>query len=161
LVAGPLSVVGVGFLYASDAPSVVLKATLVHTIVIFVIAFPLLPVVGPAAIGIGSLTGAVVDAMIMSRAIQRRSSSRPLEGLLPTLAVAAVAAASGLAVSAVGPPGLVTGIEAGASAAAVYLAIMAVVRRAVMVDTFGLIADAVRSALSREPKLTPVAGDPA
>jgi O-antigen/teichoic acid export membrane protein len=150
LVAGPLSVVAVGFLYASDAPGVVLRATIIHSLVLFAVAFPLLPVVGPAAIGIGSLSGAIVDAAIMARAIQQRSSSRPLEGLLPTVAVALVAAAAGLAVSAASGPGVLAGIEAGVVAAAVYLGVLTIVRRSVLADTIGLIRDAVRSGLSRE-----------
>jgi O-antigen/teichoic acid export membrane protein len=158
LVAGPLSVVAVGFLYASDAPSVVLRATIIHSAVLFAVCFPLLDVIGPAAIGIGSLAGAIVDAAIMARAIQRRSTSRPLEGLLPTLAVAAVAAGAGLAVSALGPSSVLTGILAGLTAAAVYALIIAVARRSVARDTLKLIGDAVRSGLARDAKPA-VAGD--
>ena len=90
LVAGPLSVVAVGFLYASDAPSVVLRATILHSLALFAVAFPLLPLVGAQAIGMGSLAGAIVDAgdhgprdpaalelARRSRACCRRSPSRP------------------------------------------------------------------------------------
>jgi O-antigen/teichoic acid export membrane protein len=150
LVAGPLSVVAVGFLYASDAPSVVLRATILHSLMLFAVAFSLLPVLGPMAIGMGSLSGAIVDAAIMAHAIQQRSSSRPLDGLLPTLAVAAVAGAAGFAVVAVSGPGVLTGIEAGLAAAGVYTAVLALVRRAVVLDTLKLIGDAVRSGLTRE-----------
>jgi O-antigen/teichoic acid export membrane protein len=153
LVAGPLSVVAVGFLYATGDPSVVLKATILHSLVLFAVAFSLLPVVGPAAIGMGSLSGAIVDAAIMAHAIRQRSTSRPLDGLLPTLAVAAIAAAAGLAVSAASGPGVLAGIEAGLVAAGVYGAVMTAVRRAVVLDTVRLIRDAVRSGLSRETAL--------
>jgi O-antigen/teichoic acid export membrane protein len=147
LVAGPLSVVAVGFLYASDAPGVVLKATIIHSLVLFAVAFPLLPVVGPAAIGIGSLAGAIVDAAIMATAISRRSSSRPLEGLLPSVVVGVIAAGAGLAIAAAGS-GVLAGIEGGLAAAGIYVAVLAVVRRAVVLDTLGLIGGAVRSALA-------------
>jgi O-antigen/teichoic acid export membrane protein len=159
LVAGPLSVVAVGFLYATNAPSVVLKATIIHSLVLFAVAFPLLPLVGPAAIGIGSLSGAIVDAAIMARAIRVRSSSRPLDGLLPTIAVAVVAGGAGLLVSELSGPGVLAGIEAGLTAAAVYVGVLTVVRRSVMADTIGLIRDAVRSGLGRESALT-AAGEP-
>jgi O-antigen/teichoic acid export membrane protein len=159
LVAGPLSVVAVGFLYASDAPSVVLWATVVHSLVLFAVAFSLLDVVGPAAIGMGSLSGAIVDAAIMARAIRKRSSSRPLEGLLPTLAVAAGAAAAGLTVSQALGSGPLSGIAAGLTGAVVYVAVVAVVRRAVLVDTVRLIGAAVRSGLTRERPLA-AAGEP-
>ena len=157
LVAGPLSVVAVGFLYASDAPSVVLKATIAHTLVLFAVAFPLLDPIGPQAIGMGSLAGAIVDAAIMAHAIRTRSSSRPLEGLLPTVGVAVIAGAAGLAVSSAGSHGVLAGIEGGAVAALVYVLLLALVRRAVMLDTLHLISGAVRTGLSREPALTPAA----
>jgi O-antigen/teichoic acid export membrane protein len=155
LVAGPLSVVAVGFLYACDAPGVVLRATILHSLALFAVAFPLLPVVGPAAIGMGSLTGAIVDAAIMSRAIRQRSSSRPLDGLLPTLAVAAVAGGAGFAVAEWAGSGLFAGIEAGLAAALVYAAVLATVRRSVAEDTLRLILGAVRTGVTRESKLAP------
>jgi O-antigen/teichoic acid export membrane protein len=150
LVAGPLSVVAVGFLYASDAPGVVLRATILHSLALFAVAFTLLPVLGPMAIGMGSLTGAIVDAAIMARAIQARSTSRPLEGLIPTLVVAAIAGAAGFAVLEISGPGVVTGIESGLVAAVVYIGVLTAVRRAVMLDTLKLIGDAVRTGLTRE-----------
>jgi O-antigen/teichoic acid export membrane protein len=155
LVAGPLSVVAVGFLYASDAPSVVLKATLIHTAVLFAVAFSLLPVLGPEAIGMGSLSGAIVDAAIMAHAIRARSTSRPLDGLIPTVAVAIVAGAAGLLVSSAAGHGVISGIEGGLVAATVYVAVLGAVRRAVLIDTLGLIAGAVRSGLSRDTGLAP------
>jgi O-antigen/teichoic acid export membrane protein len=157
LVAGPLSVVAVGFLYACDAPSVVLKATIVHTAVLFAVCFSLLPVIGPQAIGIGSLAGAIVDAAIMARAIQQRSSSRPLEGLIPTVIIATVAGAAGLLVSAAGGHDVLSGIEGGAVAAGLYLVLLGLTRRAVVLDTLHLIGSAVRTGLSKEPALTPAA----
>jgi O-antigen/teichoic acid export membrane protein len=158
LVAGPLSVVAVGFLYASDAPSVVLKATIAHSLVLFAVAFTLLPSVGPAAIGMGSLSGAIVDAAIMARAVQNRSSCRPLEGLLPTVAVAAIAGAAGFAVLEAGGQGVLTGVEAGAVAATVYAVVLTLVRRSVVVDTVRLIGGAVRSGVTREAPLATDAG---
>jgi hypothetical protein len=143
-------VVAVGFLYACDAPGVVLRATILHSLALFAVAFSLLSVVGPMAIGMGSLSGAIVDAAIMARAIQLRSTSRPLDGLLPTLAVAAVAGAAGAAVLVLSGPGVLTGIAAGLTAAIVYTGVLTLVRRAVMLDTVKLIGEAIRSGLTRE-----------
>ena len=150
LVAGPLSVVGVGFLYAGNEPSVVLKVTIVHTIVVFAVALPLLPSVGPEAIGMGSLSGAIVDAAIMATAIARRSSARPLQAHLPTLAIAAPAALLGMAVTATAGSGLIAAVAGGLAAAAAYLLSMALFRRAVLVDTTRMVVQAVRSGLTRE-----------
>ena len=149
LVAGPLSVVAVGFLYAGNEPSVVVKVTIVHTIVVFAVALPLLPTVGPEAIGMGSLSGAIVDAAIMATAIARRSAARPLRAHLPTLVIAAPAALIGMAVTAGAGTGLVAAIAGGLAAACVYLLTMTLVRRAVLVDTARMIIQAVVAA-SRE-----------
>jgi O-antigen/teichoic acid export membrane protein len=153
LVTGPLAVVAVGFLYSVDAPSAVLKATLLHTLALFAVAFSLLPVLGPEAIGIGSFTGAVVDTLLMARAMHARSTARPLKAMWPTLAAAAPAAAAGMAVTAAAPAGLVGALAGGLAAAGIYLAILALFRRALLAETMRLVADAVRSGLRREASL--------
>ena len=102
LVAGPLSVVAVGFLYASDAPGVVLRATIIHSLVLFAVAFSLLPVIGPAAIGIGSLAGAIVDAAIMANAISRAAARARSTGLLPVSVRRRARGGAGLAIAAAG-----------------------------------------------------------
>jgi O-antigen/teichoic acid export membrane protein len=161
LVAGPLAVVAVGFLYALDVPQVVLRITVVHTLVLWIVALGLLPVIGPTAIGIGSLAGAVVDMLLMARAVRVRSEARPLRQLLPTLAAAAIAAAAGIVVTNAVALGLIGAVAGGATAAAVYLAALAIGRRAVLLDTAGLVVGAVRSGLSREPQQPPADAAPA
>jgi O-antigen/teichoic acid export membrane protein len=153
LVAGPLAVMAVGFLYSVDAPSAVLRATVAHALVLFAVAFPLLPVLGPEAIGIGSFAGAVTDAWLMSRAVSSRCAASPLKALWPTLAVAAPATAVGLAVTAAAPAGLIGAAAGGLAAAGCYVALLAVARRSTLVETATLIADAVRSAVTRESSL--------
>jgi len=150
LVAGPISVAGVGFLYAAGSPSVVLRATALHTVVLFGVTFALLPSIGPAAIGMGSLAGAVVDAGVMAHGIRRWSTARPLLSLAPTLVVATAAAAAGLAVTEAAAPGLAAGIAGGLTATVAYLGLLLVVRRAVLFDTVRLIVDALRTGLSRD-----------
>jgi O-antigen/teichoic acid export membrane protein len=157
LVWGPVGVVAVGFLYADDAPSVVLKASVLQTIVLFAVALPLLPVLGPEAIGVGLLPGAIADTWFMARAIHARSPARPLRALWPTLAVGALAGAVGTAVTTGMPGGLIAAAAGGLTAAGVYLAVLALVRRAVLIETAGLIVDAVRSGISREPPPAPEA----
>src|SRR5918996_72308 len=82
LVAAPLAVAAVGFLYAAGRPSIVLKATILHTLTLFAVALPLLPFAGVTAIGAGPLAGAVVDAVVLGRAVGRFSSARPFPLLL-------------------------------------------------------------------------------
>lgn len=155
LVAAPLSVIAVGFLYSANEPSVVLRATILHTVGLYAVAFSLLPVLGPEAIGMGSFTGGVVDAAIMARAIRTRSSARPLAAHLPTLAVAAPAAALGMIVTWSAGTGLMAAAAGGVVAGSVYLALTALFRRAVFLDAARLIADAVRSGFRREAPASP------
>jgi hypothetical protein len=117
---------------------------------VFAVALPLLPSVGPEAIGMGSLSGAIVDAAIMATAIARRSSARPLQAHLPTLAIAAPAALLGMAITATAGSGLIAAVAGGVAAAAAYLLSMALFRRAVLVDSTRMVVQAVRSGLTRE-----------
>ena len=100
LVAAPLAVVAVGFLYATGEPEVVLRATVAHTLTLFAVAFPLLPFFGVSAIGAGSLAGAVVDAVILGRAVGRRSSARPFPLMAVPLVLGIPAAVIGALVDA-------------------------------------------------------------
>jgi O-antigen/teichoic acid export membrane protein len=149
LIFGPFSVVGVGFLYAAGAPSLVLRATVLHTLTLFAITFPLLPVLGPEAIGIGAVAGATAEAMTLALAIRGRTNARLIGRVLPTLAVAAVAGTLGTLVTT-SSTGLLAGVAGGTAGAIAYVAIMLLVRRAVAVDTVRLIADTVRSGLTRD-----------
>lgn len=151
LVAGPVAVVGVGYLYAAGAPSVVLRATIVHTAVLFAVALPLLPALGPKAIGIGALSGAVVDCFIMARAIKSRSGARPFRALRPILALAALAAAAGLVAASMVGSGLLAALAGGSVAAVVYFALLGSFQTDRLRQTLRLTIEAVQSALTREP----------
>jgi O-antigen/teichoic acid export membrane protein len=157
MVAGPISVVGVGYLFAAGLPSVVLRATILHTLVLFAVTFPLLPVAGPSAIGIGSLAGAVVDAVVMGRAVAVHAGAHPFRPLAAPLAAALLAAALGTLLTATAGDDLLAACAGGAAAAAVYVAILATVRQRVLLETAGLALATARSAFGRE---APAIADP-
>ena len=149
-VAGPLSVVGVGYLYAVGEPGVVLRAVLLHTVGLYVAAFSLLPLLGPEAIGIGSFTGALVDAFIMNRALCRRTAARPARRLAPLLAIAAASAVIGIAITEAAGTGIPAAVIGGLSAGAIYLAAMAILQTAALKETARVITEAARHSLRRE-----------
>jgi O-antigen/teichoic acid export membrane protein len=153
LVAGPLSVAAVGYLYALGAPSVVLRAIVLHTIALFAVAFSLLPFVGPAAIGIGSLAGAIVDAAIMMHAISTRTTARPFRTLFPVVAIAGAAGLAGTAVSGAAGQGLPAAAAGALVAGAIYLAALAVFRMETVRDVVRLLRQAARSSFAREQPL--------
>lgn len=150
LISGPVAVMAVGYLYAVDAPSVVLRATILHTLALFAVAFPLLPALGATAIGVGAVVGAVVEAVLMAAGVRARSAARPLAALAPTLALAGAASAAGALVTAGVAAGLAGGVAGATVALAAYATGLALVRRPVLVDTLRMIAGAVRGGLSRE-----------
>lgn len=150
LLAGPVSVAAVGFLYSGNEPAVVLRATLLHSIALYGVAFSLLPVFGPAAIGMGSLAGAIVDTWVICRAIKARSGARLFRAHLPTLAAAAPAAAAGIVVTSTVGAGFSAAALGGMTAAVAYSALITLLRPAVVADAVRLGRDAVRTGLSRE-----------
>jgi hypothetical protein len=89
----------VGWLYASGDAGIVLRAFAVHSVLWVAITLPLLDPVGPSAIGIGWIAGALGDATILSRAAARRAGARVLRRLAPPFAVALAAGGAGWIVS--------------------------------------------------------------
>jgi O-antigen/teichoic acid export membrane protein len=153
LVAGPLSVAAVGYLYARGEPSVVLHAILLHTVALYAVAFSLLPVVGPAAIGMGSFAGAIVDAAIMARALSTRTTARPLRSLIPVLAIATVAGLAGAAVASAADPGLAAAAIGAVAAGGIYLAALAIFRLETMREVARLLRRALRNNLAGDRPL--------
>jgi len=150
MVAAPLAVVAVGFLYAAGEPSVVLRATIAHTLTLFAVTFPLLPFFGVSAIGAGSLAGAVVDAVILGRAVGRRSSARPFPLMATPLLLGAPAAVAGALVTQRLGDDFVAGVAGGSVAALVYLSAVFAFRRATLLETAALVLRSVRAGLGRE-----------
>jgi O-antigen/teichoic acid export membrane protein len=158
LVAAPLAVVAVGFLYALGEPAIVLRATVAHTLVLFAVAFPLLPFVGIHAIGAGSLSGALVDALILGRAVAARSSARPFRLMAVPLALGLPAAVlGGLATRELGN-GLVAGLAGGSLAALAYLVAVFLLRRETFLETGSLLVKSVRAGMGRERPAALAAG---
>jgi O-antigen/teichoic acid export membrane protein len=150
LVAAPLAVVGVGFLYALGEPAIVLRATVAHTLTLFAVTFPLLPFVGIHAIGAGSLAGAVVDAVIMGRAVAARSSAHPFRLMAVPLALGLPAAVVGALTTIELGNDLVAGLVGGSLGALVYLAAVFLLRRETFLETGSLLVRSVRAGIGRE-----------
>jgi O-antigen/teichoic acid export membrane protein len=155
LVAAPLAVVAVGFLYALGEPSVVLRATIAHTVTLFVVCFPLLPFLGVSAIGAGSLAGALVDAVILGRAVARRSSARPFRLMAVPLLLGIPAAVVGAFVTHGLGNDFAAALVGGSLAALLYVSAVFLFRRATLVETASLVARSVSAGLTRERGAVP------
>jgi O-antigen/teichoic acid export membrane protein len=154
LVAAPLAVVAVGFLFAIGEPSIVLRATILHTLTLFAVAFPLLPSAGLNAIGAGSLAGAVVDAVVIGLAVRRFSSARPFRLLAVPIVLAVPAALAGAFVTRELGDDLLAGLAGAALAALCYVTAMFVFRRQTLLDTAALLRRSVKAGLGRDRSLT-------
>jgi O-antigen/teichoic acid export membrane protein len=161
LVAAPLAAVAVGFLYADDAPSVVLRATVVHTATVFAVAFPLLPYYGVNAIGAGSLAGAVVDAVILGRAVSARSAARPFRFMAVPVILGVPSAVLGSFVTHALGNDFVAAIAGGSLGAAVYVCAVFVFRRDTIVETAVVVRRSVRAGLGRDEAIVTSVGEPA
>jgi O-antigen/teichoic acid export membrane protein len=146
VIGAPISVAAAGYLYAVGDAATPLRATLLHTCAWLAVAFILLPVVGAAAVGIGWLASALVDAAVLGRATARRSGADVVRPLLAPTALFLGAGGAGWAIASSAEAGLGVAVAAGALAAAVYLAGIVLVKRSVVFELWALAGSAVRRA---------------
>jgi O-antigen/teichoic acid export membrane protein len=138
LILGSISVATTGYLAAADKPGRVAWATAAFGVVWIAVTGPLLPVIGVAAIGVGNLCGALVEATLLDRATFRTAGVAPHRPLLLPLAVALVAGTAGLVACTAGPPGVLTAAWAGAIAAAIAIVGLLAFCRDDVFDLLGL-----------------------
>ena len=158
LVAAPLAVVAVGFLYAMGEPGVVLRATIAHTLTLFAVTFPLLPSLGVTAIGVGSLAGAVVDATVLGRAVAQRSSARPFRPMLVPLLLGLPAGALGWLVTERLGDDFAAAVAGGSLASAVYVGALFVFRQETLREAGALVLKSVRAGIRRHRPAAAPAG---
>ncbi len=139
--AGPLSTVAVGYLYAVGAAGQVLRTVLVQAVVWLVTALSLLPVIGPTAIGVGLLISSVADVTYLRIVVRRHvdlAIARPL--VWPFVAVlAGIVAAQGVARAL--PPDVWALFAALITGAAVYVGVLLIRQRAAMASMVDLLRE--------------------
>ena len=148
MIAGPISVALVGYLWAVGDASAVLRATLAGMTVFFIALFLLLPAIGIAAVGIAWLPCGLVESVILIRAARKRVSVPIARPLAPPAISAVIAAVIGWAgASTVGPPvaALATGVGV---AWLVYFAALTAWRRRQLLDTVTLVSRGMRGAFA-------------
>jgi O-antigen/teichoic acid export membrane protein len=87
VLSAPVTVATGGYLFAANAAGVVAKATITSALVWLGVALPLLPSLGPAAVGIGWIPSGVVYAAVLWRATTARSGAAIAERLVVPTAV--------------------------------------------------------------------------
>jgi O-antigen/teichoic acid export membrane protein len=149
LLSGPISVASVGYLYAEGRATTVLRATTAMAVAWVVVALPLLPVLGVAAVGVGWLAGALADAVIVGRATSRLSGANIVRPVALPAAMGVIAGAMGWVVAAHGTPTLLSGIAGGAVAALAFCGGVGLFAPQLLAETARFALRAVRSASGR------------
>jgi polysaccharide transporter, PST family len=149
MVSGPISAATAGYLYALGDAATPLRGTVLHTLAWTAVGLPLLPFLGPAALGLGWLAAGVVEATVLGRATAAHSHARIISPLAIPTAAAVVAAAAGWVLASSLPASLVAAIAGVATAECLYLAGLFLLSRRQLSETAGVATRAMRAAVAR------------
>jgi O-antigen/teichoic acid export membrane protein len=138
MLAGPVLIAGVGYLWAIGDGRVPLRSSISCAIAWFAVSLPLLPFLGATAVGLGLGAGFVVQTATILRGIRRHvrvGLTRPL--LVPTAIAVAAATPAWIAARSFDPTLSVTVVTAG-GATALYLGTLFLFHRQVMWKIFSV-----------------------
>jgi O-antigen/teichoic acid export membrane protein len=129
LVAGPVSVASVGYLFAHRRVRRIVGAQIAHSIVALGLAFALLPSLGVVALGIAMCGAAVTDAAVLGSATLKGAGTGYLRSVGPlVVGTVAIGGASFAAARSLDPTWLMLGALSVATLAAYSLALLAIAR---------------------------------
>jgi hypothetical protein len=148
MIAGPISVAFVGYLWAIGDASAVLRSTVAGLPFLAVVLVLLLPVIGVAAVGLAWLACGVAESVVLILAARATVDISIAPNLLPPVVSAVIAALGGwLAASAI--EGTFLGTVAGAGVALLlYLVGLSLWHRQRLLETIDLVSRGMRGALS-------------
>jgi O-antigen/teichoic acid export membrane protein len=134
LLSSPIVACSTAYLAATGHADQVLRSNILLGIAWVAVAVPLIPVVGPVALGIGWTVAGLVDGVYLTRAMRRLVPVRVLGCAVPPIAIALVVAPVGWLVEDRLGATLYAGAIAGALAAAGYVALLWIVRRQTAIE---------------------------
>jgi O-antigen/teichoic acid export membrane protein len=153
IVGAPVYVVTVGYLYATDRAGAVVRSLIAYTLTWFAVTFPLVPVLGAPAIGVGWIAGSFVNATLLGRQAQRHTGAAIAASLLPAATIATIAGAIGWAVGVAGHSTVLHGVLGAAAGEAALIAGLAVVRRSLLRDAWRVLLEAGKGATAPQPEV--------
>jgi O-antigen/teichoic acid export membrane protein len=139
MIGTPIGIVASGYLYAIAEPRAVLRCVTAKSVAWLVLAFALVPSLGPEAVGIGWVAGGIVEAVAFGVALRRRTGARLARAAGLPLVLGLGAGGVGCLVATAGEPSL---LLAGAAA----LTAFAVAAGGLRLLSRGMLAEAVRVA---------------
>ncbi|HET7489515.1 MAG TPA: oligosaccharide flippase family protein [Acidimicrobiales bacterium] len=122
MIAGPISVASAGYLYAEGLAAEVLRACVATATAWVALALALLPSIGVQAIGIGWLSGACIEAVMLTSAMRRHARLKLSTAVAPAVAAAVVSSSAAWALTTALGPTLASTIVGGITVAVLYLA---------------------------------------
>ena len=138
LVAGPVVAVGNGYLYAAGAARQTVTATILHTVVWFPVAVPLLPALGATAVGAGLLVGFTVEGWYLARTLRRHTGLHVYRILAPASLSLVVAGALGWTVAGHLEPHLWSLVQVTALTSVLIVLALAVTARRTVLEAVAL-----------------------
>ena len=149
LLLGSIAAVATSYLPAVGRPGIVAVAAACLGVIWLAITAGLLPIIGVAAIGVGNLAGALVEAAVLNAATRRASGVAPYRPLVRPLGVALLSGGLGWLVCIEGPSSLLTVASAGILTFVLSALGLWLVCRKDLADTIRLALGALRSAVPR------------
>jgi PST family polysaccharide transporter len=146
---GSIAVAASSYLPAVGRPGIVAIASACLGVIWLGVTAAFLPSIGVAAIGIGNLVGAVVEAIVLNAATKRSSGVTLFRPLVLPLAVALLSGGIGWVVCSEGPDGFLTAVGAAALTFGLAALGLWIVCRKDLADTAGLALGSLRSAMPR------------
>jgi O-antigen/teichoic acid export membrane protein len=128
-IAGPISISATGFLLAVGDASAVLRSVVLQTLATFLVALPLLSSLGLVALGLGALAGAIVDAVVLRRAVKLHLDVPFFGPTALPVGIAAMAGAVGWWIATSGPASIVLLVASVAAAILLHLGGLLLLRR--------------------------------
>jgi O-antigen/teichoic acid export membrane protein len=154
LLLGSISVAATSYLSAAGRPGIVAIASSCLGVIWLAGTAALLPSIGVAAIGVGNLAGALVEAAVLNAATKRMANVAPYRPLVGPLAVALLSGSLGMLLCVEGPNSVLTVGAAGTVTFTLAALGLWVVCRRDLVDILHLASGSVRSAVPRLRRLS-------
>jgi len=151
VLSGPIAIVVYGLMYARGDAKTPLRASVAHVLVRIPMTLSLLPVVGPAAIGIGWVGGVVAEMPITLPSLRRLIGARLLRWVLPPCACATLATTTGWFVAQALDVTVVSVVAAASIAVGGYLLLMLLFARRSLTRAAVLLRGAWHAGRRRAP----------
>jgi O-antigen/teichoic acid export membrane protein len=154
LTLGSVAVAATSYLSAAGRPGIVALAASSMGVVWLVVTTPLLPSLGVTAVGVGNLSGALVEVAILSVATHRLAGVAPHRPLLAPLTVALVAGSIGWLLCVSGPSGFLIAVASAALTLVLCATGLWLVCRKDLLDTVRLALGVIPFSLPRLRRAT-------